>query len=131
MKPVLLLIPGRFNTADIWQPVVERLGTQVDVPIADPLTQQSISAMASDAWRLVADLPSHTPLVVAGFLIGGYVAIELLAAHRDQVHAAAFVDTSAKVETAESTRWAPRPWYDSSVPPSRAPSTRPCCRKPA
>ena len=44
MKPTLLLIPGRFNTADI----------------------------------------------------------ELLEAHRDRVHAVAFIDTSARVETADS-----------------------------
>ena len=102
MKPTLLLIPGMFNTADIWQPVVERLGTQVDVSIADLLTQDSIGAMAQDAWRLVADLPPGTPLVVAGFSMGGYVAIELLEAHRERVHAVAFIDTSARVETADS-----------------------------
>ncbi len=103
MKPVLLLIPGMFNTSDIWQPVAERLKGHADVRVADVLTQDSITAMAADAWHLVADVPTGTSLVVAGFSMGGYAAIELLATHGAEIDAVAFVDTSAKVETAEST----------------------------
>ena len=103
MKPVLLLIPGMFNTAAIWQPVAAQLQSHADACIADVLTQNSIKSMADDAWHLVAGLPAGTPLVVAGFSMGGYVAIELLAAHRAHVSAVALVDTSAKAETPEST----------------------------
>ena len=103
MKPVLLLIPGMFNTAAVWQPVAGQLEGRVELRIADVLTQESIPAMAADAWKLVADLPPGTPLVVVGFSMGGYVAIELLAAHRERVSAATFIDTAATVETPEST----------------------------
>ena len=102
MKPVLLLIPGMFNTAAVWHPVVERLQAQVDICIADVLTPNSIAAMAEGAWRLVADLPPGTPLVLCGFSTGGYVAMELLASHRASVHGVAFVDTQARVETPET-----------------------------
>ena len=102
MKPVLLLIPGMFNTGAIWQPVVDALQGVAEVRIADVLTQDSIPAMARDAWQQVADRPAGTPLVVCGFSMGGYVAIELLAAHRDAVSAVAFIDTGAGVENAES-----------------------------
>ena len=102
MKPVLLLIPGMFNTAAIWDPVRAHLGPDVEVLVADVLTQSRIPDMADDAWALVAHLPPATPLVVAGYSMGGYVLIELLARHRARVQAAAFIDTSAQVETAQS-----------------------------
>jgi pimeloyl-ACP methyl ester carboxylesterase len=102
VKPVLLLIPGMFNTSAIWDPVRAHLGADVDVRVADVLTQSSIGAMADDAWALVASLPPSAPLIVAGYSMGGYVLIELLARHAGRVKAAAFVDTSAQVETPES-----------------------------
>jgi len=102
MKPVLLLIPGMFNTTAIWDPVAALLRAHADVRIADVVTQDSIAAMAADAWSLVAERPAGTPLVVCGFSMGGYVAIELLAAHAGAVSGVALVDTSARTETADS-----------------------------
>ena len=102
MKPVLLLIPGMFNTAAIWDAVRADLTPALDVRIADVLTQDSIAAMATDAWALVADLPAGATLTVCGFSMGGYVAIELLARHRDRVQAVALVDSSAAIETADT-----------------------------
>jgi pimeloyl-ACP methyl ester carboxylesterase len=102
MKPVLLLIPGMFNTGAIWDPVRAHLDPAVDVRVADVLTQSRIAAMADDAWAQVADLPPGTPLIAAGYSMGGYVLIELLARHASRVGAAAFVDTSAQVETPDS-----------------------------
>jgi pimeloyl-ACP methyl ester carboxylesterase len=102
MKPVLLLIPGMFNTAAIWDAVRADLAPALDVRIADVLTQDSIAAMADDAWALVADLPAGATLTVCGFSMGGYVAIELLAQHRDRVQAVALVDSAAAIETAET-----------------------------
>ena len=49
MQPVLLLIPGMFNTPEIWEPVATQLRAQADVRIADVCTQDSIAAMAQDA----------------------------------------------------------------------------------
>lgn len=102
MKPVLLLIPGMFNTAAIWDAVRADLEPALDVRVADVLTQDSIAAMAADAWALVADLQAGATLTVCGFSMGGYVAIELLARHRDRVQAVALVDSAAAIETAET-----------------------------
>ena len=105
MKPVLLLIPGMFNTPAIWDPVIDALRTHADAPevrVADVLPQESIPAMAADAWSLVADLPAGTPLVVAGFSMGGYVALELLATHPGRFQALAMVDSAAGIETPET-----------------------------
>jgi pimeloyl-ACP methyl ester carboxylesterase len=105
-KPVLLLIPGMFNTPAIWDPVLAVLHTFADAPdirVADVSTQASITAMAADAWAPVADLPASTPLVVCGFSMGGYVALELLAAHGGRIHALAMVDSAAGVESAETS----------------------------
>jgi pimeloyl-ACP methyl ester carboxylesterase len=102
MKPVLLLIPGMLNTGAIWDAVRADLETLLDVRVADVLTQNSIPAMAADAWALVADVPTEASLTVCGFSMGGYVAIELLARQGHRVQALALVDSSAAIETAET-----------------------------
>lgn len=80
-KPVLLLIPGMLNTARIWNRVVPLLQDAADIRIADVTTQSSIADMARDAWALVADVPVTRRLVVCGFSMGGYVALELIASN--------------------------------------------------
>ena len=47
--PVLLLIPGMFNTRAIWDPVIAALRARdpaLDIRVVDVLTQDSIAAMA-------------------------------------------------------------------------------------
>jgi pimeloyl-ACP methyl ester carboxylesterase len=106
MKPVLLLIPGMLNTAHIWRHVVPLLQDDADVRIADVTRQSSIAQMAQDAWALVADVPEDRRLVVCGFSMGGYVALELVATRlADQrapsTRALALISTSARPETAD------------------------------
>ena len=81
MKPVLLLIPGMLNTARIWSRVTPLLQDAADIRIADVTTQPSIAEMARDAWALVSDVPPTRRLVVCGFSMGGYVALELIATY--------------------------------------------------
>lgn len=105
MKPVLLLIPGMFNTGAVWDAVREALRAHDDAPqvrVADVLSQDSIAAMAQDAWQQVSDLAPDAPLIVAGFSMGGYVALELLANHPGRFSGLAMADSSAGVESAES-----------------------------
>ena len=106
MKPVLLLIPGMLNTARIWSRVTPLLQDHADIRIANVTTQTSIADMARDAWALVADVPTEQKLVVCGFSMGGYVALELIDtylisnyAHR--TWATALINTSARAETAD------------------------------
>ena len=102
MKPALLLIPGMLNDASVWQHVLPLLPQDWTVRIADVLTQDSIQGMAEDAWQQIADLDKEQPLIVAGFSMGGYVAIDMLANDTGRIHAAALLSTSVLPETQES-----------------------------
>ena len=102
MKPALLLIPGMLNDASIWQHVLPLLPTGWTIRIANVLTQDSIRGMAEDAWQLIADLDKDQPLIVAGYSMGGYVAIDMLANDNGRIHAAALLSTSVLPETQES-----------------------------
>ncbi|MFC6281956.1 MULTISPECIES: alpha/beta fold hydrolase [Polaromonas] len=101
MKPVLLLIPGMLNTAQVWDGVADRLREGAEVRVANVLTQPSIAQMAREAWTQVADLPPGVPLVLCGFSMGGYVAIEMLAGPARKISALALLDTSARPESPE------------------------------
>lgn len=101
MTPVLLLVPGILNDAQVWADVADDLRGVADVRIAAPV-QESIASMAAAAWALLDDVPHDTPAVLAGFSLGGYVAIEMLATPQRPLHAAALVSTSARPESAEA-----------------------------
>lgn len=100
MKPVLLLITGMLNDESVWRDVVPLLDAEADVRIAVPV-QDSIPAMAAAAWAQLADVPNTTPIVLAGFSLGGYVAMEMLARPQRVLKAAALLSTSPRPETAE------------------------------
>ena len=102
MKPALLLIPGMLNDARVWQHVVPLLPHDWTIRIANVLTQDSIVGMAQDAWELLDDLDENQPLIIAGFSLGGYVAIEMLANAKRGIQAAALLSTSVLPETEES-----------------------------
>lgn len=102
MKPVVLLIPGMLNDARVWSDVTALLGERCTVRIADVATGTSIAELVDAAWDQVADAPADAPLVLAGFSMGGYVAIEMLARPRRALHGALLLATSARPETTES-----------------------------
>ena len=101
MKPVLLLIPGMLNTAAVWAHVTPLLEDVADIRIANVQTQTSIASMAADALALVADVSPDRPLLICGFSMGGYVAIEILAACAHKIRAVCLLDTSGRPESAE------------------------------
>lgn len=101
MKPVLLLMPGMLNDARVWEDVAAALGGAAEIRIPDFTTQDTLAAMARDAWASVADLPSGRPLVLAGFSMGGYVAMEMLARPARAVQGLALIDTNGRPESPE------------------------------
>ena len=101
MKPVLLLIPGMLNTAAVWADVATLLADQADIRIAQVQTQASIADMAQDAWAQVADVPLAQKLVICGFSMGGYIALEMIATRERSLSGIALLDTSARPETPE------------------------------
>lgn len=98
-QPVLLLVPGMLNDERVWAGVAQALADVAQVRVARVTTQATIPAMAQDAWALLADLPPETPVVLVGFSMGGYVAIEMLARPQRRLRAAALVATSARPES--------------------------------
>lgn len=105
-RPVLLLIPGMLNTSRIWSRVAPLLQDQFDIRIANVTQQASISEMARDAWAMVSGLPKTRRLIICGFSMGGYVALQLVAdnlASSDEQYnwALALLNTSSRGETNE------------------------------
>lgn len=102
----LVLIPGMLNDRSIWDEVIagvrRQLGDKVHVLVADVITQASIADMARDAWRQLADVPAQTPCFVAGFSMGGYVALEMLSHPLRPIREAWLISTSGLPESPNS-----------------------------
>jgi pimeloyl-ACP methyl ester carboxylesterase len=99
MKPVLLLVPGMLNDERVWAPVAERVSHVFDTHTACVTRQTSLQDMARDALALVAGITPSRPVVLAGFSMGGYVAMELLVAYPHRWRAALLVATSCLPDT--------------------------------
>lgn len=102
MKPVVLLVPGTLCDREVWADVADALAGEAEIRIADVTRQASVPAMVADAWELLRDLPAGHPVVLGGFSLGGYVAIEMLSAPRRPLQAAALVSTSARPEAPDA-----------------------------
>lgn len=101
MNPVLLMIPGLLNTARVFDRTRALMDPALEVRVADVQTHDSIAAMAHNAWAMLADVDPERPLGIAGFSMGGYVALQMLAEPRRAVQGLALVCTSARADTAE------------------------------
>jgi pimeloyl-ACP methyl ester carboxylesterase len=102
MKPTLVLLHGLLNDERVWEPVASRLRARADIVIPNLRRQDNMAQMSRDAWADVAGVPADTPLVLAGFSMGGYVALQMLAEAPRRVAALALVDTSTRPEPAEN-----------------------------
>jgi pimeloyl-ACP methyl ester carboxylesterase len=81
-----------------WRLVCAR----ADIRVPNLRLQDSTAQMARDAWAAVAEVRAEVPVVLAGFSMGGYVAIQMLADAPRRVAALALVDTSTRPEPAEN-----------------------------
>lgn len=105
MRPVLLLVPGMLNDERVWADVAARLPADAaEVRIASVVGPDSVPAMAAAAWLRVADLDPATPLLLAGFSLGGYVVMEMLAQPRRPIDAAALISTQCRPESPEAAQ---------------------------
>ena len=96
MTPMLLLIPGMNNTTRVWDRVRSHLKTAVEIHVTDVRSSADIPAMAAAAWRELAGLDPARPLALAGFSMGGYVALQMIATATRPVQALALVCSSAR-----------------------------------
>jgi pimeloyl-ACP methyl ester carboxylesterase len=96
----LLLIPGLVCDAAVWRHQVAHLAdiAEINVP---PVTQgETIAEMA----RIVLDAAPQT-FALAGFSMGGYIALEVLRQAPERVTRLALLDTSARADTPKKTAW--------------------------
>ena len=102
MTPTLVLLHGLLNDERVWEPVAARLRGRADIRIPNLRRQDNMAQMSRDAWAEVADVPGDAPLLLAGFSMGGYVALQMLADAPRPVSALALVDSSCRPEPAEN-----------------------------
>lgn len=94
--PVLILIPGLLNDADLWRDQVAALSGRFDVRVADITRGETMEALADTVLAL-----AEGPLSVAGFSLGGYVAQAMLMRHPERIARLALLDTAMRPDTPE------------------------------
>lgn len=91
----LVLVPGLTCDAEVWRAQLEGLSGAARMTIADTLQDDSIAAMAQ---RLLDAAPDRFAL--AGFSMGGYVAMEVVRRAPARVSRLALLDTNAGADDA-------------------------------
>lgn len=91
----LVLVPGLTCDGEVFRAQTAALADLADMTVADTLSDDSIAAMAE---RLLDDAPDRFAL--AGFSMGGYVAMEVIARAPERVTRLALLDTSATADDA-------------------------------
>ncbi|EJL21142.1 alpha/beta fold hydrolase [Novosphingobium sp. AP12] len=91
----LVLVPGLTCDAEVWRAQMEGLSGAATMTIADTLSDDSIAAMAQ---RLLDTAPELFAL--AGFSMGGYVAMAVAARAPERVTRLALLDTNAGADDA-------------------------------
>lgn len=92
----LVLLPGLLNDFRLWGPVVEGLAGRADMHAGDITRDDSIAAMAA---RVLGEAPPFFAL--AGFSLGGYVALEIMRQAPERVTRLALISTQARPDTPE------------------------------
>lgn len=93
----LLLLPGLLCDADVWSAQLPALSAIAPCQVPDLTRDDSMVAMAA---RVLAEAPPG-PLAVAGFSMGGYVALELMRQAPERICRLALIGTSARTDTPE------------------------------
>jgi pimeloyl-ACP methyl ester carboxylesterase len=96
----LLLVPGLVCDAAVWRHQVAHLAdiAKISVP---PVTQGDTIVMMA---RIVLDAAPQK-FALAGFSMGGYIALEILRQAPERVTRLALLDTSARADTPQKAAW--------------------------
>jgi pimeloyl-ACP methyl ester carboxylesterase len=92
----LVLVPGLVCDAQVWHHQVRHLADVADIDIPAVDVGDTMEAMAG---RVLAWAPSRFAL--AGFSMGGYVALEMLRQAPERITRLALLDTNARADTPE------------------------------
>jgi len=95
----LFLLPGLLNDARLWQRSMSDVSDMGHCSVADLTGADSMSALASAA---LSQAPGKQ-FALAGFSMGGYVALEIMRQAPERVLGLALLDTSARPDTPQVT----------------------------
>jgi pimeloyl-ACP methyl ester carboxylesterase len=94
----LVMVPGLVCDAEVWHHQVRHLRDAADISIPAVDTGDTMEHMAE---HVLASAPPRFAL--AGFSMGGYVALEVLRQAPERVLRLALLDTSARADTPEKS----------------------------
>jgi pimeloyl-ACP methyl ester carboxylesterase len=102
MKAPLILLPGALCDAAVWQNQIPVLSAFAKLTLGDLTVAESISEMAAN---VLASAPPTFAL--AGYSLGGVVALEIIRRAPERVSRLALLSTSARADTADvkARRW--------------------------
>ncbi|WP_049965543.1 alpha/beta fold hydrolase [Variovorax sp. CF313] len=93
----MLLLPGLMNDQRVWETIRHALSADRFVAVAETHTANNVAALAVSALSL---MPSG-PFAVAGFSLGGYVAMEVCRQAQQRIAGVALLDTGARADSEE------------------------------
>lgn len=96
----LLLIPGLVCDAAVWRHQVVHLADVAEISVPPVVEGESMVAMA----RAVLDV-APAKFALAGFSMGGYIALEVFRQAPERITRLALLDTSARSDTPEKATW--------------------------
>lgn len=96
----LLLIPGLVCDAAVWRYQADHLADIAEVSIPPAAQGETIVEMA----RIVLDAAPEK-FALAGFSMGGYVALEMLRQAPERITRLALLDTSARADIPKKAEW--------------------------
>lgn len=94
--PTLVLIPGQLCDAELWRDQIAGLAGLVDCQVADITHGESLEELAQ---QILTWAPER--FAVAGFSLGGYVALEIARTAPERIDRLALLDTSIKSDSPE------------------------------
>jgi pimeloyl-ACP methyl ester carboxylesterase len=99
-KQNLVLIPGLVCDAAVWRHQVAHLADVATISVAAVTQGDGIAEMA----RIALDAAPQT-FALAGFSMGGYIALEMLRQQPERITRLALLDTSARADTPKKAEW--------------------------
>ena len=86
----VVLIPGMGNTPLLWQAQRESLDSDFNLVLADYRGSSTIEEMADSVLALMPD----SPVALAGFSLGGYIALDIVRRYPQRLRQLAFISSS-------------------------------------
>ena len=99
LKPTLVLIPGLLNTARLWQEQQESLRQTHHLVFAETHHHDNLEATAASILKHIPNQSFALGFALAGFSMGGYVALEILRQAPQAVTRLALLNTKAEPDT--------------------------------